>query len=92
MAVTEDELQEKRQRNDEAKLELQRLEDERVAAEQAAANDLSAQKLDEEYERIQQAIAQAKGLNAKADEKPAEKVAIAPTPVPGPEPKNAEGK
>lgn len=99
MAVTEDELQEKRVRNAEALAELQRLNDERIAAEQSEATELASEKLDKEYEQIQAAIAQARGLNAQATDQAAEKpVAAAPATVTPPRLEtpatatNAEGK
>lgn len=103
MAVTEEELQEKRERNAEAQAELQRLNDERVANEQAIANEQSAARLDAEYEQIQAAIAQAKELNARATDAPVEPVEKAPaSTAPATPPKtensapatnaNAEGK
>lgn len=95
MAVTEKELQEKRQRNAEAEAELQRLHDERVSAELSAADELAAEKLDKEYEQIQAAIEQAKALNAKATDKPEPVVATPATPPKTETPAtatNAEGK
>lgn len=74
MAVTESELQGKRERNQAAREELQRINDARVAAEQQAADDHAATVLDDEYEKIQAAIAQARGLNEKAKPVAAAKV------------------
>lgn len=79
MAVTEEELQEKRERNAEAQAELQRVNEERLVAEQEIANEQTADALDVEYERIQAAIAQAKGLNARATDKKDETVEKSPT-------------
>lgn len=68
MSVTDDELQQKRDRNAEASQRLEELNEERTQRERGILNSSKAQKLDEEFDRIQAAIAQAEALNAQAQQ------------------------
>lgn len=73
MAISDDELNARRKRNEEARAELEKANSERIQSEQGKENDRMAADLDSEYTAIQNAIAQARGLNAKAVDNPADK-------------------
>lgn len=73
MAVTDEQLQEMRKAVEDAREELERINEERIISERETENDRVAAELKREYERIQAAIAQAKGLNARATDQPVER-------------------
>lgn len=84
MALSEEQVQKRRDRNEELRRQLDELERERLAIEQQADLQASADRLDAEAEELKRRIAQAKAINkraAKQDAGPVEataEVLIAP--------------
>lgn len=66
--LTPEDIEAKRVRNADAERELADANAKRIAAEQATERGALGAQLDADHERIQAAVAQANGLNAKAAE------------------------